>query len=93
MDIEYDDNYHMHLGYYENNCDYESVAYKRLTEDIWDIYFDFKQYGIENTNLVNELTIEGSGTRIFSVNQKELDYDIGVQKFEKWLTINKIIHF
>ena len=37
MDKVYDDRYHLHLGYYEDNCDYESVAFKRQTEDIWDI--------------------------------------------------------
>ena len=50
MDKVYDERYHLHLGYYENNCDYESVAFKRKTEDIWDIYFDFKQYGIKKSS-------------------------------------------
>jgi Protein of unknown function (DUF3986) len=87
----YDDKYHLHLGYYENNCDYESVAYKRQSEDIWDIFFDFIQYGIINTNQENELILEGIGTRIFSIQDKELNYDIGAQQFEKWLTLHKII--
>ena len=37
MDIMYDGKYHLHLGYYENNCDFECVAFKRQLEDIWDI--------------------------------------------------------
>jgi hypothetical protein len=44
MDVLYDDKYHLHLGYYEDNCDYESIAFKRQSEDIWDIFFDFKEY-------------------------------------------------
>ncbi|MFE1243470.1 DUF3986 family protein [Fictibacillus sp. NPDC058756] len=91
MDKLYDDKYHLHLGYYENNCDYESIAYKRLSEDIWDIFFDFKHYGIKNTTQENELTLLGNGTRIFSIHDKELNYDIGVKRFEKWLTLHKII--
>lgn len=91
MDIMYDDKYHLYLGYYEDNCDYESIAFKRQTEDIWDIFFDFKGYGIENITLENELTLEPFGTRIFSVYNKEIDYDIGVQQFKQWLSINKII--
>jgi hypothetical protein len=91
MDLVYDDRYHLHLGYYENNCDYESVAYKRQSEDVWDIYFDFKQYEIEVITEGNEFTIESLGTRIFSIYDKELDYKIGVQKFKKWLSLHKII--
>ncbi|MGM0921291.1 MAG: DUF3986 family protein [Bacillota bacterium] len=91
MDLEYDERYHLHLGYYENNCDYESVAYKRKLEDVWDIYFDFKQYGIENITKESELTFVGFGTRVFSIRVKELDYNIGVQRFEKWLSLHKII--
>ncbi|USK33430.1 DUF3986 family protein [Bacillus sp. F19] len=91
MDILYDDKYHLHLGYYKNDFDYESIAYKRQSEDVWDIFFDFKQYGLKNTAQVNELTLEGFGTRIFSISGNDLNYDIGVQKFEKWLSIQKII--
>jgi hypothetical protein len=91
MDLVYDDRYHLHLGYYENNCDYESVAYKRQSEDVWDIYFDFKQYEIEVITKGNEFTLEGFGTRIFSIYDKELDYKIGVQRFKKWLSLHKII--
>jgi hypothetical protein len=85
MDKEYDERYHLHLGYYEDNCDYESVAFKRKTEDIWDIYFDFKQYGIKNSSTMGEKTLEEFGTRIFSINNKELNDDIGVKRFEQWL--------
>lgn len=91
MDILYDAKYHLHLGYYENNCDYESIAFKRQSEDIWDIFFDFNGYGIKNIIPKNELTLEPFGTRIFSIYNKEIDYDIGVQQFKQWLFINKII--
>ncbi|MCM3732731.1 DUF3986 family protein [Fictibacillus nanhaiensis] len=91
LDLVYEDKYHLHLGYYENNCDYESIAYKRQSEDVWDIFFDFEQYGLKNSTKENELTLEGIGTRIFSIHDKELNYDIGVQKFKKWLFRNKII--
>lgn len=91
MDKVYDDRYHLHLGSYEDNCDYESVAFKRQTEDIWDIFFDFKQYGIINIKIVGELTLEEFGTRIFSINNKELNYDIGIKRFEQWLSLHKII--
>lgn len=87
----YDDRYHMHLGYYESNYDFESVALKRQSEEVWDIFFDFKQYGFINIAPENEISLEGLGTRIFSINNKELDYDIGVKRFEQWLSFHKII--
>lgn len=91
MDILYDDKYHLHLGYYQDNCDYESIAFKRQSEDIWDIFFDFKGYGIKNNTPENELTLNSYGTRIFSIRNKEIDYDSGVHQFKQWLSINKII--
>lgn len=91
MDILYDTRYHLHLGFYEDNYDYESIAIKRQLEDIWDIFFDFKEYGIENITLENELTLESFGTRIFSIYNKEIDYTIGVQQFKQWLFIHKVI--
>ncbi|MCS0822568.1 DUF3986 family protein [Cytobacillus firmus] len=91
MDNLYDDKYHLHLGYYQDDCDYESIAFKRKSEDIWDIFFDFKAYGIKNNIPENELTLNSYGTRIFSIRNKEIDYDSGVYQFKQWLSINKII--
>lgn len=91
MDILYDNKYHLHLGFYEDNCDYESIAFKRQSKDIWDIFFDFKGYGIKNITPESELTLEPFGTRIFSIYNKEIEYDNGVQQFKQWLSINKII--
>ncbi|WP_160723732.1 DUF3986 family protein [Bacillus sp. USDA818B3_A] len=91
MAILYDDKYHMHLGYYEDNCDYESIAFKRQSEDVRDVFFDFKGYGINNITPENELTLQPYGTRIFSIDNKEADYESGVQQFKRWLFINKII--
>ncbi|MEH7255736.1 DUF3986 family protein [Neobacillus niacini] len=91
MDILYDNKYHLHLGFYEDNCDYESIAFKRQSKDIWDIFFDFKGYGIKNITPESELTLGPFGTRIFSIYNKEIEYDNGVQQFKQWLSINKII--
>ena len=40
---------------------------------------------------MGEKTLEEFGTRIFSINNKELNDDIGVKRFEQWLFLNKII--
>ncbi|MCM2534363.1 DUF3986 family protein [Neobacillus pocheonensis] len=56
------------------------------------MFFDFKGYGIKNITPENELTLEPFGTRIFSIYNKEIDYDIGVHQFKQWLSLNKIIY-
>lgn len=88
--MKYDDKYHLHLGYYENECDYESIAYKRLSEDVWDVFFDFKQYGLENTT-EKMISLEEFGTGIFSIRGNDLSYETGVKRFEEWLAMQKII--
>ena len=90
-DVEYDENYHLHLGYYENNFDFECVAFKRKSEDVWDVFFDFKHYGFTNLIPENALSIDGYGSRIFFINTEELAYDLGAEQFEKWLSLQKLI--
>lgn len=90
-DVEYDENYHLNLGYYENNCDYECVAFKRKTEDVWDVFFDFEQYELTNLMARNALLINGYGSRIFFIYTKELDYAWGAEQFEQWLSSQKLI--
>ncbi len=87
----YDDSCHMHLGYYENGFDLEAVAFKRQSQEIWDIFFDFKQYGLKKPVQENELLLSGFGIRIFSIETNELDYNYGVKKFRKWLFNQRII--
>ena len=91
MDILHDSRYHLHLGYQKNNCDFECVAFKRKLEDIWDIFFDFKQYGLENISTEYELSSDGYGTKIFYIYTKDLNYEIGVKRFEQWLSLHKMI--
>lgn len=90
-DVEYDEKYHLHLGYYENNCDFECVAFKRKSEDVWDVFFDFEQYGLTNLIPENTFLFEEFGRRIFFIYTKELDYVWGVEQFEQWLSSNKLI--
>ncbi|MGP1909716.1 DUF3986 family protein [Metabacillus sp. JX24] len=91
MEVRYDERYHLHIGYYENERDFESVALKRETEDIWDVYFDFKQYGLKSVSSENSETIKDFGTRIFSMHVGDLEYAAGAERFEKWLVNQKII--
>ncbi|WP_453996185.1 DUF3986 family protein [Bacillus nitroreducens] len=85
----YDDRYHFHVGYYENGYDLEAVAFKRQSQGIWDIYFDIEHYGYKNN--VQDVELKNFGIRIFSIENKELDYHDAAKKFEQWLVSQKMI--
>ncbi|MCM3670529.1 DUF3986 family protein [Mesobacillus maritimus] len=84
----YDHRYHLHVGYYKNGFDLEAAAYKRKSEDIRDIFFDFEHEGLKNDP---EKELDGLGTKIFSIKAKELEYFEVAKKFEQWLFDQKII--
>jgi hypothetical protein len=87
--VLYDDRYHLHLGYYENGFDLEAVAFKRQSQEFWDIFFDFEQYGLKKP--AQETELKGFGIKIFSIEIEELDYNYGAKKFEQWLSNQRII--
>ena len=85
----YDDRYHLHLGYYENGFDIEAIAFKRKSQGIWDIFFDFEQYGLKAP--VPATKLKGFGVRIFSIDVEEFDYNDVAKRFEQWLLNHRII--
>lgn len=85
----YDERYHLHLGYYKNGFDLEAIAFKRQSDSIWDIFFDFDQYGLKKP--VEETESTEFGIRIFSVETEELDYKDGTKQFEEWLSSQRVI--
>lgn len=91
MKVLYDDRYHMHLGYYEKGFDLEAVALKRQSQATWDVFFDFHFYGLKKTIHENDIFLKDFGTKIFSVEIEELDFNDGSKKFEQWLTIQGIL--
>lgn len=58
MQPPYDNSQHLHIGYYENNYDIEAIGYKRVDEDIWDVYFNFESYGINHISLEKEINMD-----------------------------------
>ncbi|MGX9291381.1 DUF3986 family protein [Bacillus sp. A015] len=40
MILKLDATMHLHVGYYENNLDYEGVFFKNLDSDKWLLFFD-----------------------------------------------------
>ncbi|WP_226665253.1 DUF3986 family protein [Metabacillus litoralis] len=84
MSEKYDPRYHLHLGYYEDSYDLESIAFKIQSQDVWDIFFDFKFYNLVNQKQ-NQVEHEDFGTKILSIDCHDLSYDDGVKMFKEWL--------
>ncbi|MDM5156943.1 DUF3986 family protein [Bacillus sp. DX1.1] len=92
MKYEYDDNMHLHLDYFGDEYDVESVAYKRKDADVWDVFFNFAFYGIQQVELQEDTYMdEHSGYRVFSVQANDLSWEFGSAKFEEWLLKHRIL--
>ncbi|MGD7007952.1 DUF3986 family protein [Metabacillus sp. 84] len=85
----YDDRYHLHVGYYENGEDFEAIAYKRQSQETWDIFFDFEQYGLSKPILRTRL--KDGAMWIFSIDKDELNSHYGAEKFKQWLSAQRLI--
>ncbi|AIK38867.1 DUF3986 domain-containing protein [Bacillus pseudomycoides] len=92
MKYEYDDSMHLHLDYFGDEFDVESIAYKRKHEDVWDVFFNFAFYGIPLVQVQeDEFMDDYSGYRVFSVHANDLSWEFGSAKFEEWLLEHRIL--
>lgn len=85
----YEERYHLHLEYYEDGFDLEAIAFKRETQQIWDIFFDYEQLGLKKPELLTEGT--EFGVKILSIDTNQLEYLGGVELFTQWLSNQRII--
>lgn len=90
MKPDYDSTQHLHLGYYEDDNDIEAVAYKRLNEEVWDVYLDLEDQQVYVQEPLPHY-VERYGHRIFSLTSEEVDSELGDEAFEKWLIQKGII--
>lgn len=92
MKPPYDTSQHSHIGYYENGYDVEAIGYKRVDEDVWDVYFNFAFYGIEHISLEKELYMdEYTGYYVFSIYKHNPTFKEESAAFENWLWENCIL--
>ncbi|MDM5190456.1 DUF3986 family protein [Bacillus sp. DX4.1] len=92
MKYEYDDNMHLHLDYFGEEYDVESVAYKRKSEDVWDVFFNFAFYGIQPIRVQEDAYMDDySGYHVCSIPVHDLSWEFGSAKFEEWLLKNRIL--
>lgn len=91
LDRKYEPDCHLHIGYYEDNDDFEATAYKRVNEDMWDIYFDFEVYGLEIPIIYQNQFRENIGAIIFTIQVDDLNYEIGYMQFSNWLFNQELV--
>lgn len=81
-----DDSKHSHIGYYEDDYDIEAISYKRVGEDVWDVYFNFVFYGVERIPLEKEIYMDDyAGYYVFSIYQENPSWEEECAAFETWL--------
>lgn len=71
----------MIVTYDRLHLDLEAVAFKRQSQEMWAIFFDFEQYGL--TKLAKRP--KGVWHENFSIEIEELYYNYGVKKLEQWV--------
>ncbi|MGM9988248.1 MAG: DUF3986 family protein [Bacillaceae bacterium] len=92
MSLSYDKTCHWHIGYYSEQVDFEAIAYKYEDKDIWDVFFEFEEYGLVVPEKYKDCFFEHYGYMVFSFyGTREVKEEIGMAVFEKWLRENGIL--
>lgn len=90
MGYVFDNSQHLHVGFYENGLDIESISYKVLNQDAWIMYIEWDHVK-ERLSKNLEYQIDPlNGLEIMCILEEDLDYATADLLFEKWLTALKI---
>ena len=82
--MNYDEAQHLHISYNKKGLDLEAVGLKRLDIDVWDVYFNFQDHGIDEPPL-SFSKIDPFGCNILSITSKDLKINEATQYFELWI--------
>jgi hypothetical protein len=86
----FDDQYHLHVGYYENGHDLEGIMMKLVDEEKWCLFFD-DQYDHIPINRHDYQWYEGFGLLVREYEISDMNYEMGSRLFMEFLKENKII--
>ncbi|MEK4321842.1 DUF3986 family protein [Bacillus sp. FSL K6-3221] len=85
-----DESMHVHVGYYEQGCDYEGVFFKSLETGRWLLFFDQKSYGLNLLKSYEEYNHLGLFIGEYSIEDAQIE-EKGQQLFECFLKENGIV--
>lgn len=84
--MEFDDRFHLHVGYYENDNDIEAIFLKQKDKDVWYLFFENEFYNLE---LSKEKYPESSdfGTLIgkYQASEDDMTFEYGSLLFKDFL--------
>lgn len=90
--LEFDERYHLHVGYYENNCDYEGVFFKVKGQNIWCLFFENDFYHITLSKSSYPSTSEfGTLVGKYNLNEEEMTDQKGALYLKLFLEKENII--
>ncbi|UTR13933.1 DUF3986 family protein [Salipaludibacillus sp. LMS25] len=83
----FDDNLHMHVGYYEDSNDIEGTFLKVKEKDIWCLFYNDDMYKTKIPNKSGYPFIDSFGhlVGIYFISKKELTSEKGNDLFKKFL--------
>ncbi|WP_241503553.1 DUF3986 family protein [Bacillus safensis] len=85
-----DESMHLHVGYYEQGCDYEGVFFKSLETGRWLLFFDQESYGLNLLKSYEEYDHLGLFIGEYSIEDAQIE-EKGQQLFEHFLKENNIV--
>ncbi|APT51942.1 hypothetical protein BSA171_10880 [Bacillus safensis] len=80
---------HLHVGYYENDLDYEGVFFKSLDSGKWLLFFDQESYGIKLKQKYEKYDF-GLLVGEYNIDDEDIE-DKGDTLFERFLKENGLI--
>ncbi|CAM5310480.1 hypothetical protein [Bacillus safensis FO-36b] [Bacillus safensis subsp. safensis] len=88
-DHRLDERMHVHVGYYEQGCDYEGVFFKSLETGKWLLFFDQKSYGLSPLKSYEKYDHLGLFIGEYPIEDDQIQK--GQQLFECFLKENGIV--
>ncbi|WP_240491070.1 DUF3986 family protein [Bacillus safensis] len=85
-----DESMHVHVGYYEQGCDYEGVFFKSLETGKWLLFFDQKSYGLSPLKSYEKYDHLGLFIGEYPIEDDQIE-EKGQQLFECFLKENGIV--
>lgn len=82
--MDYDENIHLHVGYYENEMDIEAIALKRKGTETWDIFINFQENGVPEPP-IRFKKIEPFGCQIMSISITNFNEEICYVFLKNWI--------
>lgn len=88
--VEFDERFHLHVGYYENNYELEAIFLKQQDQDVWYLFFENEVYHLKlPKEEYSESTDFGTLIGKYTVTEDDMTFEFGSLLFKQFL--NEVI--